>query len=299
MAIDFHQLRLERVYRATAPVRGLMADLDTIRGIDAELDRKLAAWSKGKRISGYLALAGFILAFIPVVGVAGFGLIPLALLSLLVCSLVASRYQKLDLENRRYELVARILQQLRKDIAPDEPVTVEVDFHPASDPRHLKDQGMVRDWKTQSFVQRWLSFQVRLLDGTLLRLGMEDRVQTRSRTRRNPRGKYKTKRKQKGVSLLHVQLRVKPERHPQLAGLQEQARKAVRLPKGASLARLDVAEDRLALRARMPHDWTLREDVKSPFCDGLRTTMMSLLSLYQVLNYSTGLRKQLPAKVSP
>ena len=298
MAFDLNLLRSERLYRNSAPAGVVMADLGRLRAIDAEMEEKKKSWNGRGRAFAALAALFFVGALITPVGPVGAGLSAVSFVAMVVCFIVAARYSGLDLENRRYELVARILQRLRKDIAPDEPVTVELDFRPTQDARYLTKRGKVKDWNAESFTQRWLSFQVRLRDGTHLRLGMEERLQARSRTRRNPRGKYKTKRKQKGVSFLHVHLRVKPERHPQLARLGAQARQAVRLPHGASLSRLDVAEDRLALRVGMARDWAAQEGVKPPFCDAPRAALMSLLSLYQVLNYSTALRKREPARAS-
>jgi hypothetical protein len=299
VAFDIQRLRAERVYRGSAPSRVVLQDLAALRNVDAELEVQSQVWSKRALISGILAGVAFVSMCVPTVGFVGPGLGLALLVAMTVCHRIAARYQRLDLEDRRYNLVFCILTQLRKDIAPDEPVTVELDFHPTTDKRHLKDKGKVGEWNTESFVQRWLTLQARLRDGTHLRLGIEDRLESRSRTKRNRRGKFKRKQKQKGVALLHVQLRVKPERHPQLAQLGPQARKAVRLPAYVSLARLEVEADRLSLRAGMPLDWRPMASTDPTVVDASRATMMALLSLYQVLNYSTALRKQEAARAAP
>jgi hypothetical protein len=302
VAFDIDRLRSERVYSTRAPARGVKEDLERLRRIDAEMGEKKQAWSRRSLACTGLAVASFFGLFLPIIEAVGFLLLVMALgagaVGMVVCFVLSLRYKGLDLEDRRYELVARLLHRLRKDIPPDEPVTVELDFRPVDDERHLTGKGKVRDWDTRSFAQRWLSLQVRLTDGTHLRIGMEERLVLLRRTRRNPRGKLKVKNKQKGAALLHVQLRVKPERHPHLARLGARARAAVRLPERTSLRRLEVAEDGLGLRARMPRDWVARDDVKSPSRDAPRTAVMALLSLYQVLNYSTTLRKQEKAKAS-
>ncbi len=301
VAFDFDRFRFERVYRTTAPVPVVMADLGGLRSFDAEMALRQKAWSLRAHICGYSALAAGIGAFFLLStdfsGLA-FLLVAVLFVAMLVCNGISSRFLKLDLQNRRYELVARLLQRLRKDIAPDEPVTVELDFRPTTDKENLADRGSAGEWKTESFVQRWLTLQVRLMDGTHLRLGMEERLQLRRRTRINPRGKYKTKNKQKGTALLHVQLRVKPEHHPHLARLEARARQAVRLPEYVSLVKLEVAEDRLSLRSGLPLDWEAADRVSPVSCDAPKAAVMSLLSLYQVLNYSTALRKQAPVRVS-
>ncbi|HZI12392.1 MAG TPA: hypothetical protein VE153_18560, partial [Myxococcus sp.] len=147
-----------------------------------------------------------------------------------------------------------------------------------------------------------------------------ERLRKRKRTRRNPRGKSKTKHKSKGLMVLQVRLRVKPERHPRLTDFQSRAARAVKLPKGAVLNRLRVAKDGVALRVRLPLDWQAgpaptadapparkpalvpgRRAAPAPQgpVDASRTVLMMLLSLYQVLNYSTALRKRAGAKAAP
>ena len=200
--------------------------------------------------------------------------------------------------NFRGRLPKAAKQRLRKHNDPEEPESQEKDYRPTSHPKKLKERGSLGEWKTENYVDPFLSFQARLRDGTHLRLGMEQRLQLRNRTRRNPRGKYKTKRKTRSAALIHVQLRVKPERHPSLAQLGRDARKAVKLPPQVKLARLEVKEDRLSLRARMGAGWEAKAHVEHVSLDAPRTVLMSLLSLYQVLNYSTSLRRRSTSRVA-
>jgi hypothetical protein len=296
VALDFDRFRSEPIFRSTAPVQELMADLVRLKGFDAEMETRQALWSKRGRLSLILALVSFFSLF--VIGPMGlalvsFGLIVAFLVAYLVCSIRSSRFNRLNLDDRRYELVLNLLQRLRKDIAPAEPVTVELDFHPRTDKRNLTDRRKVGTWKAEFFVQRWLSLQARMLDGTHLRLGMEERLQLRTRSKTNRRGRVKTKTKLKGMSLLQAQLRVKPEKHPELSRLAGLAKQAVRLPKGVKLVRLEVTAERLSLRSRMSLDWKPREAATTgPTLDASRTYLTMLLSLYQVLNYSASLRKR-------
>ncbi|MFP2903820.1 hypothetical protein ACLESD_01865 [Pyxidicoccus sp. 3LFB2] len=301
MTFDFHRFRLEQVYRGSAPVQTVMEDLASLRGFDEEMDRLKAVWAKRSRFSGIAAIVSFVSLFLlaPLgLGVVGLFLIPVFLVGLLVCSSVSSRYGRRNLDDRRYELVMKLLQRLRKDIAPEEPVTLELDFHSPDATRNLTDRGLLVEWKTESFVQRWLSLQVRLMDGTHLRLGMDERLQVRRRARRNARGRTKTKLKKKGSTLLHVQLRVKPERHPHLARLGAQAKAAVRLPRPLKLSKLEVAADRLSLRAVTTSYWCVTTRKSDPALDASRAYLMMLLSLYQVLNYSSSLRKREAARMA-
>jgi hypothetical protein len=293
VALDIDRLRKERVYSGSDTVPGVMADIVRLGRFDAESQKRRGEWMNLALMTGMAGALGLVGGLVVAGGAQGTSLFSnvcvllgvLLLMGAMLCLGMAQARQALDLEDRRYQLVSRLLQKLRKDIAPDERVTLELGFHPTDIERNVMDRGSAGEWLTRSYVNRWLSLQVRLADGTHLRLAMEQRLQKWERTRRNPRGKWKTKRKQKGAAaLIDVRLRVKPERHPRLAQLERQARAAVRLPPGASLARLTVKEDGLSLRARMDLDWDEE--------DASRAVLMMLLSLYQVLNYSHALRKR-------
>ncbi|MFP2930587.1 hypothetical protein ACLESO_36395 [Pyxidicoccus sp. 3LG] len=306
MAFDFHRLRSERVYRNSAPVQAMMADLDRLRSLDTEAERNRGMWKDRALATGIAGLGLLILSAVlagasassSVVANVGLALGGVLLLGCCVCLFMSARLALLNLEDRRYELALRVLQRLRQDIDPEETVSLELDFRPTSHPSKLTERGSLGEWKTESYVDPFLTFQARLRDGTHLRLGMEQRLQLRNRTRRNPRGKSKTKRKTRSAALVHVQLRVKPERHPSLAQLGRDARKAVKLPPQVALKRLEVTEDRLSMRARMGAGWEAKAHGKHVSLDAPRTVLMMLLSLYQVLNQSTAMRRRSAARVS-
>ncbi|MGE6763511.1 hypothetical protein ACQKGO_36210 [Corallococcus interemptor] len=204
---------------------------------------------------------------------------------------------------QRRQLVATLLKRLQVDLEQDAPVEVSLDLTNALRDHkrvHLENEG---NRTRQDFSDPWLSLQGRFADGTQLHLTVVDQVRTLQRTKLSASGRLKSKARRHGVSLMTVALRVKPERHPALADLEAHARGAVRLPPGASLKRLRVAEDRAELRVLMDEDWVAqaprspnppevrqggaprsREPVKA---DASRTATMMLLSLYQVLNHSS------------
>ncbi|MCP3168975.1 hypothetical protein [Myxococcus qinghaiensis] len=308
MTFDIDRFRVEKRYRNTAPVSELMEDLGVLTVFDAEMNVFKHRWQRRAFIVGGVGAGLFVLSKL-LDNVLDSELTPkltdgllLASIGLLVVMVVflvrASRFGRCDLENRRYELPSSLLRRLGRDIAPEEPVSLELDFQPIDHKAKWTRKGMAGTWTTNEFEDPWLSLQARLRDGTHLRLSMTEWLQKRSRTRSNGRGKYKTKYKQKSGTYLQAQLRVKPERHPGLGQLEKAAREAVKLPPTVALTRLEVSDDRLGLRARMDSDWEANADVESPGQDATRTCLMMLLSLYQVLNFSTSQRKQLPARAS-
>ena len=198
-------------------------------------------------------------------------------------------------KEKRRQLLATLLQRFQVDLTAD--VKVTLDLSPPMDSSKLAGKGPLgkaRQGKGQhgpatreDFVDPWLSLQGRFADGTQLHLSVVDQVRVVERMKAMPL-KTKVKRKRSGVSLMTVALRVKPERHPGLATLQDHAQGAVKLPPGVKLKRVRVDEDRAELRVQMDEGWVARAravDARRP--DASRTVTMMLLSLYQVLHHSS------------
>ncbi|MBN9681194.1 MULTISPECIES: hypothetical protein [unclassified Corallococcus] len=204
-------------------------------------------------------------------------------------------------KDQRRLLLATLLKRFQVDLLADAPVDVTLDLTlPLDASKRVRTENLEgkRGPGTRAdFVDPWLSLQGRFADGTHLHLSVVDQVRVVERMKVMPL-KTRTKTKRSGVSLMTVALRVKPERHPGLATLKDAARSAVRLPPGARLKRVRVAEDRVALRVQLDEDWVARPPSEprpgaSPRpeaprkTDASRTATMMLLSLYQVLNHSS------------
>ncbi|MCY1040821.1 hypothetical protein OV208_05750 [Corallococcus sp. bb12-1] len=312
MALDLSAFQKTLVYQAHAPVPEVLEDLKVI----GQLDQKAEAARKTLWIAAWVVLVVGVLSLF-VVGPSG--LAPIALAVGLF--IVRARRRRTDLEDRRYGLVATLLQRLQVDLEKDAAVDLTLDLSPNDEVRKRVGQGSKGRWSCEDFTDAWLDLQGRFADGTHLHLSMVEYLQKRSRTQRNARGKTKTKRKQKGTALMQVALRVKAERHPGLEAMSGQLQKAARLPPGITLSRIRVAADRLSLRALMDHDWVVREPKpafnpaslamapnkgrkpKVPVVppgkhDASRTATMMLLSLYQVLNFSSSQHKRSDARAT-
>ncbi|RKH45480.1 hypothetical protein D7X55_06070 [Corallococcus sp. AB049A] len=186
---------------------------------------------------------------------------------------------------QRRQLLATVLQRFQVDLMADAPVDVTLDLTLPVDPAKRAQPRTQGPATREDFVDPWLSLQGRFADGTQLHLSVVDQVRVVERMKTTPL-KTRIRRKRSGVSLMTVALRVKPERHPGLAAMEDHARGAVKLPPGVRLKRLRVAEDRVELRVLMNEDWVARpRDPRKT--DASRTVTMMLLSLYQVLNHSS------------
>ena len=129
---------------------------------------------------------------------------------------------------------------------------------------------------------------------------MTQRVQQRSRTKTNIRGKTKFQSKELSDALLRVRLRVKPERYQHLERFGARAEEAVQLLKGTQLKDLTVEADRVDMTLHLASPWTAGEEpppgpgsgTRPALLNGQRVVAMALLSLYQLLNLSRALDKK-------
>lgn len=309
MPFDINRFHAEKRYLNTAPVSELMGDLGFLARFDSEIEALRNKWRGRASVATWCCVGLFVVLLIIVFARSGaedsgglekgWALWGITLVLSVGLHLRANKYSRQDLENRRYDLLSQLLLRLRRDIEPDEPVTLALDFRAVDHADKLTGKGRAGRWTTNDFEDPWMSLQARLRDGTHLKLSMEEWLQKRSRTKVNARGKRKTKRKDKSATFLQAQLRVKPERHPELASMKDAARDVVRLPPKVLLSKLDVSEDRLSLRARMESNWVALPADSGSSPDATRTCLMMLLSLYQVLNHSHARQgKKLPARAS-
>ncbi|RKH72063.1 hypothetical protein [Corallococcus aberystwythensis] len=326
MPLDLEAFQKTRVYQARATVAEVLEDLQALdprsKRAPEEPDPASVQARKGKRLGqGLLLTAGVsfvILRLLPssqegLAALFGF-LCFLTLLSGFIVLLVsfinrqtASMGMSLDRENLfaaphkepRRQLLATLLKRFQVDLDANAPVDVRMDLTSPTEPGKRVHQGKHGAWDREDFSDPWLSLQGRFADGTQLHLSVEEQVRRLERKKVMPR-KVKHQRKQSGVSLMTVALRVNPERYPGLADMNARAQGLVRLPPGATLKRLRVAGDRVELRVLLDEDGVPRsprasgEDDKKT--DASRTVTMMLLSLYQVLNHSSSSQGQ-PGKV--
>ncbi|MBZ4377170.1 hypothetical protein [Corallococcus sp. AS-1-6] len=309
MAFDPSAFQKTYVYEARATVPEVLADLKALGELDARAEGKrrtlwIAAWGLlAFSVAGCALLSAVVgqlsfarqdaLAGMPwLVGVASF-------VAGIVLFIVRGSTSRTDLDNRRYGLLATLLKRFQVDLDASAPVDVKLDLAPVDDARKCVGKRKRGRWDSEDFTDTWLSLHGRFADGTHLHLSAVEHLQKRRRTGRGSSGKTKLKTKRKGKTLLQVGLRVKPERFPGLAEQRANAKKAAKLPPGVALSRLDVAQDRVAMRAVLDQEWTVLTTKPAPPAgttpqagrlparqDAARAATMMLLSLYQVLNHS-------------
>lgn len=306
MAVDVEQFSNEPIYRATMPCTQVLEELQHLGQLDALKEKQQA---RASSVGSTTLAAGVLCLFIGIFGMGGEGIgMPLAwggtVLALVGIAAfnVRARNQRLNLENRRYELTARTVTLLQADIAPDEPVTLELDLRPETHADKYQDESRTPSgWTVKHYLDPWLCLHGRLLDGTHFRVEMTERIQLRNRTKTNARGKTKFQSKRLSDAFLRVRLRVKPERYQHLERLGGKARGAVQMLTGTQLKALTVEADRIDMTIHVGAPWVAAQEPRpgpgtrttgpAPL-NGPRVVATALLGLYQLLNLSRALDKK-------
>jgi hypothetical protein len=271
------------LYRRTAPPAEVIADLQAV-------DESLPFRKKQVEEDTSSAILLIIL-----VGGVGFGMRSASGAN----GVTTQTYDLLLRTGRRRELVMTLLSRLRTDQDPKGLVDVTLDQNTGIYPSPLVREAKQGAWDRSDFKFPWPPLQARLQDGTHLSLSAVEYAQKMSKSKLTARGKRKYKYRTRDFTVFQVALRVKPETHPELASLEEAARRAVRLPPDMELTRLRGAEDRLEMHVRVQAgtlDMKGRSDFfapaeKPPMPEASRVVTMMLLSLYQTLGYA---RRQHP-----
>jgi len=120
----------------------------------------------------------------------------------------------------------------------------------------------------------WITLNARLDDGTSVRESSVDLV--RQRSKRNPRGKLKTK--ERVICLLRVQLAYKSERYGDATVVASRVHKPFRLPDGATIKASNFTKEMVSIKT------LVRGDVASDKLAAASAAM--LLGAYRILNLS-------------
>jgi hypothetical protein len=198
-------LREKRI-EATHPPDAWLA----LIGGAARYDRLGDALRKGIGWTGAIAL---ILAFISL-----FTGVVIAIVVLLLIAVVAFSFfamlKRVDLPDSIHDFILPMITLLREDMEPDEPLHLKIDLRDGTrDERKLESRSLPshggRSITQTIYNNPWMSGDSTLADGSALSWELSDRIRERKVTRRNPRGKIKTKTKYKVRRLIDVRVGLK------------------------------------------------------------------------------------------
>jgi hypothetical protein len=184
--------------------------LDDLRAL-AEYDRQADAWrASAVKLLALLFVCTFFGIFATVITRGLLWPLPLAFVSaglLIGWSLV--RLKKSDISNNVREVALPFLSIIKQDLAPDQSIQLQLDLALPTDkqkcvkklPAYQRGPYRAVD---STFRDPWFQGSARLHDGVVVRWRIADEVLESKRTKRNPRGKIKTKTRHYKRSLIAV-----------------------------------------------------------------------------------------------
>lgn len=158
----------------------------------------------------------------------------------------AFKLGKIDVPPVLEESVLPWLALLREDVVPGSQVHLALDLRGSECPpkRQVVRSGEMNGagWTTDFFLDPWFSGEATFADHAVVKWDVSDLVRRRTRRRRNPRGKTKTKIKHKVLRTFDVQVRVRGK----------DFHASATAPDGGEAIRTDIkaGEKRTCVRAR-------------------------------------------------
>ena len=204
------------------PLNELLAIFDTLTTYDVRIKAKTARIKKFTT-SAFIAFAVSIVLTIIVANIAPtFGGVTIALMVItlvggIIGAILKSRCQKQDLRNEFRAYVRPLLEHLQDDLKKDSPVNLELDLSPVEQKQFRKGKsdpysaGIYHKCYDEHFERNFLTLKLRLSDGNRLMLTGAEFLTKTSKTKKNPRGKLKTKTIHKKRVLFDARLIVEPE----------------------------------------------------------------------------------------
>lgn len=237
MAIDQRKLERELVFSGHGTAAELTADLDQINALEksAKLRVRLIRWSALVVMVIFGALA-FLSTNWSSLFVISATVVPVAILiySLRSKPILMDRvsFARLMLKTLDRDAGTRgrfeVLLRLRANR-----VQLSAGPHPH---KSGATQKMLKD--------EWITLNARLNDGTSIRESAVDLI--RQRSKRNPRGKLKTK--ERVICLLRVQLAYKPKRYGDATVAASRVQKPFRLPDGATIKASNFTKETVSIK---------------------------------------------------
>ncbi|HVG22805.1 MAG TPA: hypothetical protein VND45_01515 [Thermoanaerobaculia bacterium] len=165
--------------------------------------------------------------------------------------------RSIDVSNNVRQFLLPVLTVLREDFDPQSPVHVRVDLSAPTAPAKKRGEsapyakgGYYKVIDT-TYVDDWVALDGILVDGTKLSWNVSDSIRERRKTKRNARGKHKTKTSHKKKSNIEVSMALRKKTYVLTATEGEvsgdEKRHSVRLTREVVTASLDPLDPRALL----------------------------------------------------
>lgn len=241
------------VYARSGTPAEVRSDLEILAQFDAEAERQSKYWGRragvgcGTMVLGIIAaFTAFNMEFIPV-GIGAIAVIVIALAAAIYCGINYGKWSARDIENRRYQLLTKLVDHLSCDMARDSTLEVRLDGNSYHKPEylHAPDGGVI---STDSAAYRlpWLTLSGELLDGHRFSIQATQFVKRKEKRKR----KY-TKVKEALTERVDIEVRCKTQKYARFNELPQILRRLnPRLP--LSAWNLNVNGGRVTLSGLTP-----------------------------------------------
>lgn len=147
----------------------------------------------------------------------GFSIASIVALALLAAAAITaivlwSRLISLDLSNNLRAFALPVLALLSEDMEPSEAVRIRLDLSSCTAKEKLTSKsepyrsGAYHKVVDTFYLDPWMEGEAVLADGSRLSWSVTDRIREQNKTKRNPRGKIKTKKKHTKKSVMNVRV---------------------------------------------------------------------------------------------
>ncbi|MCB1141202.1 MAG: hypothetical protein H7A24_01565 [Leptospiraceae bacterium] len=175
--------------------------------LNDEVREKLFGWMIGMGMLAAISLISGLIFFPPLIFLSILSILPLGILFFL-----NRKHTSIDLENNFRIFLVPFLSILKEEMHPDSKIYVKLDCNPIEDESNIinsktTDTSKYPYTKTNIYSKHWLDLSTELLDHSFLSLSITDVIIKKEKTKRNPRGKIKSKSKSKVVHKLNYQFK--------------------------------------------------------------------------------------------
>ncbi len=282
MTLNLDAFKKTLVYEQSGAARTLIADLRMIADSDAIAEKNQ---KKLGQIALGLGIGLFLFFFICILLPPLFLVFVLLGIALIIVGVLWNRENKFNIANERYELPKKLIPKMLRDMNPEAPIGLSLNFRPSN--HKQKKVDTIPDpnrskWKIDRFIDPWLQLEGQFLDQTHFQLSVTEFTHEKYGWKRSRSGKSKFKRKTKPKGLeIELQLQFSRNKYGAISVLRESFAEAIKLPDHARIKRLRVGENKLLLAVKIP---PLSHDPKAAVEAADRIITQMLLSLYHGMN---------------
>ncbi|AUS99121.1 hypothetical protein CLI64_01185 [Nostoc sp. CENA543] len=300
MTVELEEIRKSRIYTVKSSIKNVLDDLQKIAELDSFAEIQQKRYGKIALFCFLGIVALFVILFVISLLLTNTELLGvILLLSILIAFFLIIygiytlfmyfKFQRLNLQNYRYDLTKKVIQMLYRDIKEDALIDLGLSFKSLDKVENKTgtiDHPYKAGWKIDSYTQSWLTIKGQFIDKTYFELSLTEILKKQYGWKRGSSGKSKYKSKSKSGGLdISISLTYPKKRYGAIKLLQQEVNHAIKLPISSSLRRLRITDEAIYITARVAPQFVNAQDKV------YQTITAMFLSSYQVLNLAKMLTK--------